>query len=42
MTRSIEPQSSVLGPLLLNIFLCYLFLIIASIHFTSYADDNSP
>ena len=36
------PQSSILEPLLFNIFLCDLFLIIDNIDFASYADDNAP
>ena len=30
------------GPLLFNTFLCDQFLIIDSIDFASYADDNTP
>ena len=36
------PQGFILGPLLLNIFLCDLFLIMESIDIASYADDNTP
>ena len=32
-------QSSILGPLLLNIFMCDMFLIFRSTFFTGYADD---
>ena len=36
------PQGSILGPLLLNIFLADLFLIRNSTDITNYADDNTP
>ena len=36
------PQRSILEPLLLNIFLCDLFLIMKETSFASYADDNAP
>ena len=36
------PQGSILGPLLLNIFLCDFFFIIKKTDFSSYADDNTP
>ena len=35
-------QSSILGPLLFNIFICDLFLILDKVNFASYADDNTP
>ena len=35
-------QGSMLGPLLFNIFLIYLFFIIEDTDIVSYADDNSP
>ena len=36
------PQWSILGPLLLNIPLCGMFLFCNGIDFTNYADDNTP
>ena len=36
------PQGSILGPLLLNIFLANLFLIHSDIDITNFADDNTP
>ena len=33
---------NILGPLLLNIFFCDLFIIIDTTYFTSYADGNTP
>ena len=36
------PQGSILGTLLLNIFLCGLFLIMENTDIASYADDNTP
>ena len=35
-------QSSILGSLLFNIFLCDLFLIMNNIELASYGDDNTP
>ena len=35
-------QNSILGPLLFNIFMCDMFLILKTIHFTSYAENNTP
>ena len=36
------PQGTILGPLVINIFLCDLFFIMNDVDFTSYADDNPP
>ena len=36
------PQRYILGPLLFNIFLCYLFLFVPDIGIANCADDNTP
>ena len=36
------PQGSILRPLLLNIFLCDMFLFCKDVDFASFADDNTP
>ena len=36
------PQHSMLGPLLLNIFMCDMFLMLKATSLTGYADDNTP
>ena len=35
-------QDSLLGSLLLNRFMCDMFLILKTTYFTGYADDNTP
>ena len=35
-------QESILGPLLLILFVCGLFSVLDNTYFTSYADDNTP
>ena len=35
------PQGSILGPILLNIFMCDMLLISKATYFTGYADDNT-
>ena len=36
------PQSSILGPIRLKIFLCNMFFLAGSVDITSYEDDNTP
>ena len=33
------PQSSILGPILFNVFLCDIFFVIDNVDIASYADD---
>ena len=41
-TVSRVPQESVIGPLLVNIFLADLLFIVNSMDIANYADDNTP
>ena len=36
------PQVSILGPILLNIFVCDMFFMVDHLDIASYADDNTP
>ena len=36
------PQGYILGPLLINKFMCDIMLILNTTSFTSYADDDTP
>ena len=39
---SVAPQGSILGPLLLKIYVHYIFLILKTSYFTAYADGSMP
>ena len=36
------PQGSILGLILIDVFLCYMFFLVDSVYIADYADDTTP